>query len=95
MYVYVQVKLRTVLFVIVEHQKVREDVLGMMMLARDTLTGQGLTDTELYDQVITLMLAGHEVSRSIWSIHTMRRLIVLPSTSSFTEAVKLKKKSNK
>ncbi len=40
---------------------VSKDVLGMMMLARDEKTGQGLTDTELRDQVITLMLAGHEV----------------------------------
>ena len=35
-----------------------------MMLAKDSLTGQGLSDTELYDQVITLMLAGHEVNLS-------------------------------
>ena len=34
------------------------------MLAKDSLTGQGLSDTELYDQVITLMLAGHEVNLS-------------------------------
>ena len=35
------------------------------MLAKNSLTGQGLSDTELYDQVITLMLAGHEVNLNI------------------------------
>jgi len=40
---------------------VTKDVLGMMMMARDEATGQGLSDKELQDQVMTLMLAGHEV----------------------------------
>ncbi len=43
-------------------ETVCDDVLGVMMMARDRLTGQGMSDAELYDQVITLMLAGHEVS---------------------------------
>ena len=33
----------------------------MMMLARDEATGVGMTDLELRDEVMTLMLAGHEV----------------------------------
>ena len=37
------------------------NVLGMMMLARDEATGLGMTDLELRDEVMTLMLAGHEV----------------------------------
>jgi len=49
--------------------QVTSDVLGMMMIARDPETGQGMTDDELRDQVITLMLAGHEVSRHTLVIH--------------------------
>ncbi len=51
-------------FVVADREKLCEDVLGTMMVATDPLTGQGLSDTELHDQVITLMLAGHEVSRN-------------------------------
>ena len=40
------------------------DVLGQMLLARDE-DGQGLNDTELRDEVMTLMLAGHEVSSKL------------------------------
>jgi len=43
----------------VEH--VTSDVLGLMMMARDTETGQGMSSEELRDQVMNLMLAGHEV----------------------------------
>ncbi len=38
-----------------------KDLLGKMMLARDEETGRVFTDTELRDQVISLLLAGHEV----------------------------------
>jgi cytochrome P450 len=41
--------------------KVTADVLGKMMMARDEETGQTMTDEELRDHVMTLMLAGHEV----------------------------------
>ena len=37
------------------------DLLGMMMMARDESSGEGMTDKELRDQVMTIMLAGHEV----------------------------------
>ena len=37
------------------------DVLGQMMLVKDD-TGEGMTDVELEDEVMTLMLAGFEVS---------------------------------
>lgn len=44
-----------------------KDVLGMMMMARDETTGQGLSDDELRDEVMTLMLAGHEVTMcNLW-----------------------------
>ena len=38
------------------------DILDIMMMARDEETGQGLSDLELKDEVMTLMGAGHEVS---------------------------------
>jgi len=40
---------------------VTSDVLGMMMVAQDRETGQVMSDKELRDQVMGLMLAGHEV----------------------------------
>ena len=50
-----------------EVELVTKDVLGMMMVARDEETGQGMTDQELQDQVVTLMFTGHEV---IYGINT-------------------------
>ena len=41
--------------------RVTGDVVGQMKLARDD-TGEGMTDLELEDEVMTLMLAGFEVS---------------------------------
>jgi cytochrome P450 len=41
---------------------VTKDVLGMMMMARDEATGQGLSDDELQDEVMTIMIAGHETT---------------------------------
>ncbi len=40
----------------------RRDVLSRLLLARDPETGEALTDTELLDEVKTLMLAGHETT---------------------------------
>jgi len=51
---------------------VTSDVLGMMMTARDTQTGEGMTDDELRDQVVTLMLAGHEASSTLRQTHIDR-----------------------
>ena len=42
-------------------EEVTSDVLGLLMMARDTETGQGMSSEELRDQVMNLMLAGHEV----------------------------------
>ena len=47
-----------------DEESVTGDVLGQMLLARDE-DGQGLNDTELRDEVMTLMLAGHEVSSKL------------------------------
>jgi cytochrome P450 len=39
-----------------------DDLLGMLMAARDEDTGEGMNDKQLRDEVMTLMLAGHETT---------------------------------
>jgi cytochrome P450 len=42
------------------------DLLSMLMLARDEETGEGMSDRQLRDEVLTLLIAGHEtVSTSL------------------------------
>ena len=50
------------MMMVVDTETVTSDVLGMMMAARDQEIGDGMSDEELRDQVMTVMLAGHEVS---------------------------------
>ena len=38
------------------------DLLAMLLEARDEDTGEGMTDTQLRDEVMTLLLAGHETT---------------------------------
>lgn len=40
----------------------RDDLLSLLLAARDPETGQGLTDTELRDQVLTIFLAGTDTT---------------------------------
>ncbi len=40
----------------------RDDLLGLLMSARDEETGQAMTDRQLRDEVMTLLLAGHETT---------------------------------
>jgi cytochrome P450 len=46
------------------------DVLSMLLAARDADTGEGLSDVELRDEVMTLFLAGHETTANAltWSL---------------------------
>lgn len=44
------------------HAGPRQDLLGMLMEARDEGGGGGLTDQELRDEVMTMVLAGHETT---------------------------------
>ncbi len=39
-----------------------EDLLGMLMAARDEESGEGMSDQQLHDEVMTIMLAGHETT---------------------------------
>jgi cytochrome P450 len=51
----------------------RDDLLGMLMEARDAEGGGGLTDAELRDEVMTMALAGHETTASAltWAFHLL------------------------
>jgi cytochrome P450 len=40
----------------------REDLLDMLLRARDEETGEGMTDRQLRDEVMTFVLAGHETT---------------------------------
>ena len=39
-----------------------DDLLGMLMSVRDETTGEGMTDRQLMDELLTLTLAGHETT---------------------------------
>ncbi|WP_103342754.1 cytochrome P450 [Amycolatopsis sp. CA-126428] len=53
----------------------RGDLLSMLMLARDPGTGAGMTDDQVYDEVITLLTAGSETSAVAltWLFHELAR----------------------
>ena len=44
-----------------------DDLLGMLLVAQDEDTGLGLTDREVIDEAITILLAGHETTASALS----------------------------
>jgi cytochrome P450 len=52
----------------------REDILSLLMLARDE-DGQEMTDAELRDELVTMLLAGHETTAtaSAWAIERLVR----------------------
>lgn len=49
------------------------DLLSMLMAARDQETGEGMTDLQLRDEVMTLLMAGHESTAVAltWSIYLL------------------------
>jgi cytochrome P450 len=50
-----------------------EDLLSMLMCARDEATGAGMSPAELRDHVVTLIIAGHETTALalIWSFYLL------------------------
>ncbi len=52
-----------------------DDLLDMLLGARDEESGEGMTDRQLRDEVITLMLAGHETTANLlsWSCYFLSR----------------------
>jgi cytochrome P450 len=51
------------------------DLLSMLLQARDEKTGEGLSDTQLRDDVMTLVLAGHETTANAltWAFYQLSR----------------------
>ena len=49
----------------------RGDVISMLLLARDDETGEGMDDRQVRDEVVTLLVAGHETTSSLlaWACH--------------------------
>lgn len=45
--------------------KEKDDLIGMLLAARDEDTGEGMSDTQLRDEVMTLFLAGHETTANL------------------------------
>ncbi|HEX2070386.1 MAG TPA: cytochrome P450 [Thermoleophilaceae bacterium] len=65
----------------------REDVLSLLLSARDE-DGRGLTDSELHDELMTLLLAGHETTATALS-WTLERLVRHPDVlARLTEEVR-------
>ncbi len=52
----------------------RVDVLSLLMACRDE-NGQGLSDAELHDELLTLLMAGHETTATAltWALHWIHR----------------------
>jgi cytochrome P450 len=45
-----------------KHQESKNDLLSMLMEARDEDTGEGMSDQQLRDELLTIYVAGHETS---------------------------------
>lgn len=54
---------------------VHDDLLSLLMEVRDVDTGDGMSDSQLRDEVMTLILAGHETTASAlaWAFHLLHR----------------------
>ncbi|MET0999639.1 MAG: cytochrome P450, partial [Marmoricola sp.] len=73
-----QVELDRVMFRVIAERRAaadleeRTDVLSTLLLVRDE-NGEGLTDEELRDQLVTLLLAGHETTATAlaWTLHEL------------------------
>lgn len=50
--------------IIAQRGAYNEDLLGMLMLARDRVTGCGMPLSQIIDEVLTLVVAGHETTAS-------------------------------
>ncbi len=50
-----------------------EDLLGLLMEARDSDTGQGMPDLQLRDELMTMFVAGHDTTANAlaWTLHLL------------------------
>ena len=56
--------------IITEHRRLgaeKDDLLSMLLAARDEETGEGMSDRQVRDEVMTLLLAGHETTSNALS----------------------------
>ena len=53
----------------------RGDLLGLLLAARDDASGEGMAERQVRDEIVTLMLAGHETSATAlgWTFHLLAR----------------------
>lgn len=53
----------------------RDDILGMLLAARDEDDDSTMTDLEVRDQVMTLLVAGHDTTANLltWALHLLSR----------------------
>jgi cytochrome P450 len=51
----------------------KADLLGMLMDARDEDTGEGMTDAQLRDEIVTMLMAGHETTANAlgWTLYLL------------------------
>ncbi len=51
----------------------RHDLLGMLLSARDPETGEGMSDSQLRDEAVTMLAAGHETTANAlaWCFHLL------------------------
>ncbi|WP_239345042.1 MULTISPECIES: cytochrome P450 [unclassified Frankia] len=49
------------------------DLLSLLLTARDAETGEGMDDTQVRDEILTIMLAGHETTANAltWTFHLL------------------------
>src|SRR5258708_3066225 len=61
----------------------RNDILSLLMSARDE-AGEGLSDTELRDELMTLLIAGHETTATAltWALSTFWSVFIAGSPGS-------------
>ncbi|MEU7019968.1 cytochrome P450 [Streptomyces sp. NPDC046203] len=52
-----------------------DDLLGALLAARDEETGEGMSDEQVYDEVVTLLIAGTETTAGAlsWACHLLSR----------------------
>lgn len=56
-----------------EDTEVKDDLLGILMRARDDHDGTGMTDSQLRDELMTIFLAGHETTANAlsWTLYLL------------------------
>ncbi len=54
-------------------QAAGNDLLGMLLAARDEETGEGMSDAQLRDEILTMLLAGHETTANAlaWTLYRL------------------------